>query len=95
MYPPKTWNDPCIIFSLSHTKLFVINLGDRNSKVQVVFPKMEETGNTTSPSEAVTSTTNANSLSSDPLNFEPAPSHIDMYSNNPGQIEGNSHFLIK
>lgn len=51
---------------------------------------MEETsGNTTSsPSEAVTSTANANSLPSETLNYEPAPSHVDIYSNNPGQIEG-------
>lgn len=49
---------------------------------------MEESRTTTSPLEAVTSTTNANSLSSEPLNFEPAPSHVDVFSNNPGQIEG-------
>lgn len=53
---------------------------------------MEESRNATSPSEAVTSTTNANSLSSEPLNFEPAPSHVDVFSNNPGQIEGK--FLL-
>lgn len=48
----------------------------------------ETTGNTTStPSEAVTSTASANSLPSEPLNYEPVPSHVDMYSNNPGQIE--------
>lgn len=80
-------NKPQRIYIYTIT-IFFFYLGDRNSKVQVVFSKMEESRTTTSPLEAVTSTTNANSLSSEPLNFEPAPSHVDVFSNNPGQIEG-------
>lgn len=72
--------------------------GDRNSKVQVVFPEMEEsTGIATSaPSEAASSTASANSLPSESLNYQPAPSHVEIYPNNPGHIEGIKlmHFLF-
>ncbi|XP_035208759.1 la-related protein 4-like, partial [Stegodyphus dumicola] len=62
---------------------------DRKTKVQVVFPEMDDTSGiaTSLPSEASTSTASANPIPSESLSYQPTQGHIEIFPSNPGHME--------